>query len=68
VPAAADVLLEQLTVYGTPAEARERLARWHKAGADLVGVFIRPSLPAEEIEYTLNAFRPMLAPAGAAGG
>lgn len=67
VPAAADVLLEQLTVYGTPAQARERMAGWHAAGADLVKVFLRPNLEPEEIEYTLNAFRPMLESPGIAG-
>jgi alkanesulfonate monooxygenase SsuD/methylene tetrahydromethanopterin reductase-like flavin-dependent oxidoreductase (luciferase family) len=66
VPAAAEVLLEQLTVYGTPKEARERMARWHAAGADVVGVFLRPNLGPEEIEYTLGAFRPMPGPSGGA--
>jgi alkanesulfonate monooxygenase SsuD/methylene tetrahydromethanopterin reductase-like flavin-dependent oxidoreductase (luciferase family) len=60
VPAKADELLEQLVVYGTPAEARERMARWLAAGADLGVVFLRPSLSAEEIEFTLEAFRPMM--------
>src|SRR5919108_537490 len=33
VPPEADVLLDELIVYGTPAEARRRLARWYAAGA-----------------------------------
>lgn len=60
VPAKADVLLDQLTVFGTPAEARERIARWPAAGADVTCVFLRPHLGPEEIAFTLEAFRPML--------
>ncbi len=60
VPAAADSLLDELTVFGAPAEARERFARWHAAGADMPLVFLRPHLTAAEIERTLVAFGPML--------
>ncbi|MGH7354191.1 MAG: LLM class flavin-dependent oxidoreductase, partial [Candidatus Rokuibacteriota bacterium] len=60
VPPAAEPLLEQLTVWGTPAEARARLARWYDAGAALPGLLLRPNLPPEELAYTLEAFRPML--------
>jgi alkanesulfonate monooxygenase SsuD/methylene tetrahydromethanopterin reductase-like flavin-dependent oxidoreductase (luciferase family) len=61
VPAKADELLEQLVVYGTPAEARERMARWLATGADLGVVFLRANLEQAEIDFTLNAFGPMLA-------
>src|SRR5207244_4860415 len=60
VPPEAEVLLEELTVFGTPAQARERLAQWHATGADMPLVFIRPSLAPDEIERTLSAFAPML--------
>jgi alkanesulfonate monooxygenase SsuD/methylene tetrahydromethanopterin reductase-like flavin-dependent oxidoreductase (luciferase family) len=60
VPAKADELLEQLVVFGTPAEARERMARWFAAGADLGVVFLRAGLSPEDIDYTLNAFAPMI--------
>jgi alkanesulfonate monooxygenase SsuD/methylene tetrahydromethanopterin reductase-like flavin-dependent oxidoreductase (luciferase family) len=60
VPAKGDVLLDQLAVFGTPAEARERMALWHAAGADLPLVFLRPHLAPDEIAFTLEAFRPML--------
>src|SRR6185369_10973963 len=60
VPAAADRLLEELTAFGGPVEVRERLARWHAAGADMPLVFLRPNLTAEQIEHTLGAFGPML--------
>ena len=60
VPADAEELLEQLVVYGTPAEARRRLARWHSAGAGMVGLLLRASLPPEELALSLDAFVPML--------
>lgn len=60
VPADAEELLEQLIVYGTPAEARRRLARWHAAGASMPVLLLRPSLTPAEIALTLEAFRPML--------
>src|SRR5712692_3519098 len=60
VPADAEELLEQLIVYGTPAEARRRLARWNAAGASMPVLLLRPSLTPAEIALTLEAFRPML--------
>jgi alkanesulfonate monooxygenase SsuD/methylene tetrahydromethanopterin reductase-like flavin-dependent oxidoreductase (luciferase family) len=60
VPPEADRLLEELTAFGTPSEARERLAQWHTAGADMPLVFLRPNLSPEAIERTLSAFGPML--------
>jgi alkanesulfonate monooxygenase SsuD/methylene tetrahydromethanopterin reductase-like flavin-dependent oxidoreductase (luciferase family) len=60
VPADADELLEQLIVYGTPAEARRRLGRWHAAGAVFPVLLLRPNLSPEERAFTLDAFRPML--------
>ena len=44
VPPDADELLEELIVFGTPAEARRRLARWHAAGAALPVLLLRPNL------------------------
>jgi alkanesulfonate monooxygenase SsuD/methylene tetrahydromethanopterin reductase-like flavin-dependent oxidoreductase (luciferase family) len=58
VPADAEELLEELIVYGTPAEARRRLARWHAAGAALPVLLLRPNLSPGELELTLNALRP----------
>ena len=60
VPADAEELLEQLTVYGTPPEARRRLRRWHEAGAAFPVLLLRPNLTPEERALTLEAFRPML--------
>src|SRR5438445_2557874 len=61
IPEAAESLLEELTVFGTPAQARARLARWHAAGADLPVLLLRPQQTPAEIALTLDAFRPMLA-------
>ena len=60
VPPDAEDLLEQLIVYGTPASARRRLARWHAAGGALPVLLLRPYLTPEERAFTLDAFRPML--------
>jgi alkanesulfonate monooxygenase SsuD/methylene tetrahydromethanopterin reductase-like flavin-dependent oxidoreductase (luciferase family) len=60
VPPEADVLLEELMVFGTPEEARRRLQRWFGAGAHMAGLLLRPNMAPEEIEFTLAAFRPML--------
>ena len=58
VPPDAEELLEQLIVYGTPPEARRRLARWHAAGADLPVLLLGPHLTPEERALALEAFRP----------
>jgi alkanesulfonate monooxygenase SsuD/methylene tetrahydromethanopterin reductase-like flavin-dependent oxidoreductase (luciferase family) len=59
VPPDAEELLEELIVFGTPPEARRRLALWHEAGAALPVLLLRPNLSAEELEFTLNALRPL---------
>ena len=60
VPPDAEELLEQLIVFGTPTEARRRLARWHTAGAVMPILLLQPNLTPDEIALTLDAFRPML--------
>ncbi len=60
VPPDAEELLEQLIVYGTPPEARRRLARWHEAGGVFPVLLLRPNLTPEERALTLDAFVPML--------
>src|SRR5262245_41293797 len=61
VPPEAERLLEELIVFGTPEQARARLARWHAAGAAMPVLLLRPNLDPAEIELTLEAFRPVLA-------
>ena len=58
VPPDAEALLEELIVFGTPAEARARLARWHAAGAEMPILLLRPQMSPAELEFTLDALRP----------
>lgn len=58
VPFEADVLLEELVVFGRPDAARERLARWYELGADLPILSIPPNSSPDEIEATLVALAP----------
>jgi len=60
VPLEAEALLDELTIFGTPAQARARLARWHAAGAALPILLFPPNPTREEIDLALNAFRPLL--------
>jgi alkanesulfonate monooxygenase SsuD/methylene tetrahydromethanopterin reductase-like flavin-dependent oxidoreductase (luciferase family) len=66
VPPEADILLDELTIFGTPDEARVRVARWYAAGAALPILLLPPNLTPDEICLALDAFRPLVAtPAGA---
>jgi len=57
VPAEAQVVLDQLTLYGSPARIQDGLARWDDA-VDLVTVGLAPGAPWESIEATLRAAAP----------
>jgi alkanesulfonate monooxygenase SsuD/methylene tetrahydromethanopterin reductase-like flavin-dependent oxidoreductase (luciferase family) len=57
VPKEAEALLDELIVYGTPAEARARLARWQEAGAALSILLLPPNLEPAQIDFTLDALR-----------
>ena len=54
-PREADALLEQLTVFGTPEEARARLATWRAFGAEAPIVMLRPNLDAEQVRFELES-------------
>ncbi len=60
VPPDAEELLEQLIVFGTPAEARRRLQRWYDAGGAMPALLLRAGLMPEETRRSLEAFAPML--------
>lgn len=60
VPADAEELLEQLTVYGTPSEAQRRLSCWLNARADFPVLLLPPNLNQEDYALTLRTFQPML--------
>jgi alkanesulfonate monooxygenase SsuD/methylene tetrahydromethanopterin reductase-like flavin-dependent oxidoreductase (luciferase family) len=55
VPREADVLLEQLTVFGTPDEARDRLAEWRSFEPVAPTVMLRPDLDAEQVTFELES-------------
>ncbi len=57
VPDDAEVLLEQLTIYGTPDEVEAKLERWYSAGATMPSLMVNPNIDLKDIDFTLNAFR-----------
>lgn len=57
VPPEAEALLEELTVYGTPEQARARLDAWHQAGAAMPVLLLPPNQSPAQIDFALDAFR-----------
>jgi alkanesulfonate monooxygenase SsuD/methylene tetrahydromethanopterin reductase-like flavin-dependent oxidoreductase (luciferase family) len=57
VPAEAEALLEQLTVYGTPEDVPEQVARWYGAGASMPVLMMNPNLGRDETDFMLRALR-----------
>lgn len=58
VPPEAESLLDQLTIYGTPKEVKEKLALWYASGSSMPSLMVNPNISLDEISYILNAFRP----------
>ncbi|WP_236792811.1 LLM class flavin-dependent oxidoreductase [Amycolatopsis sp. GM8] len=54
VPAAADGLLDQLAVHGTPEQIQAQLKPWDDA-ADIVSIMLPPGLPWDTVEATIRA-------------
>ena len=65
VPAASQVILDQLAVYGTGGQVREQLQLWDRT-ADIVVILLPPGIPWHNIEATLRAAAPSARP-GPAG-
>jgi alkanesulfonate monooxygenase SsuD/methylene tetrahydromethanopterin reductase-like flavin-dependent oxidoreductase (luciferase family) len=61
VPAAAQVVLDQLAAYGTGDQVREQLESWDRA-ADIVTTVLPPGLPWPTIDATLRAAAPSSRP------
>jgi alkanesulfonate monooxygenase SsuD/methylene tetrahydromethanopterin reductase-like flavin-dependent oxidoreductase (luciferase family) len=57
VPDDAEVLLEELTIFGTPDSASTRLAGWYEAGASMPVLLLGPDLTPDQIDRTLEVFR-----------
>jgi alkanesulfonate monooxygenase SsuD/methylene tetrahydromethanopterin reductase-like flavin-dependent oxidoreductase (luciferase family) len=60
VPTEAQVVLDQLTAYGTCDQVREQLQPWDHA-ADIVTILLPPGMPWPSIEATLHAAAPSTA-------
>jgi alkanesulfonate monooxygenase SsuD/methylene tetrahydromethanopterin reductase-like flavin-dependent oxidoreductase (luciferase family) len=58
VPPEAEVLLDQLTLYGTPEEVRSKLPSWYAAGSTMPCLMLNPNLDLEEISTSVKAIRP----------
>lgn len=67
VPPEANVLLDEVVVFGTPDAARDRLARWYEVGAELPILCLPPNLALEEINVALCALAPGSAPGSKPG-
>jgi alkanesulfonate monooxygenase SsuD/methylene tetrahydromethanopterin reductase-like flavin-dependent oxidoreductase (luciferase family) len=55
VPEEAEALLDELTVYGTPEQARARLARWQQAGVAMPILLLPPNQTPAQIDFALEA-------------
>ncbi len=56
VPPEAEVLLEQLTIFGTPDEVPAQMAKWVDAGATRPCMMLLPNLTNEQLDFALSAF------------
>lgn len=56
VPAEAEPLLEELTIYGTPDTARAQLEPWYEAGAELPALLLAPNQSPGELDLVLTTF------------
>ena len=55
VPPEAEVLLEELTISGTPDRARAHLARWQEAGTAMTVLLLPPNQTPAQIDFALEA-------------
>ena len=58
VPAQAEVLLDELTVWGDASAARLTLDAWHDAGADMPVLVLPPGRDLDELNNVLDALKP----------
>lgn len=57
VPPEAEVLLEQLAVYGTPEQVRQRLDTWRLHDNITPNILLPPNLEPSDIDFMLAAFK-----------
>jgi alkanesulfonate monooxygenase SsuD/methylene tetrahydromethanopterin reductase-like flavin-dependent oxidoreductase (luciferase family) len=58
VPESAELLLEELTVWGDATAARAGLDRWYAAGAEMPVIVLPPNQALDELDRTLDALSP----------
>ena len=58
VPAEALVLLDELTVWGTPDTAHDQLQHWYTAGAEMPILTLPPDRTIAELDYMLETMSP----------
>jgi alkanesulfonate monooxygenase SsuD/methylene tetrahydromethanopterin reductase-like flavin-dependent oxidoreductase (luciferase family) len=56
VPESAEVLLDELTLWGDAESARKTLDRWYDAGAEMPALTLPPGRPVEELDHILDSF------------
>jgi hypothetical protein len=57
VPSSAEVLLDELTVWGDATTARVSLDRWYAEGAQLPVLALPPNRPVEELDHILESLQ-----------
>ena len=55
-----EVLLDELTLWGNAAAAREGLQRYAAAGADMPVITLPPNRSVEELDYILDSLAPSI--------
>ena len=55
VPPEAEALLDELTVFGTPDQARAHLARWQDAGTAMTVLLLPPNQTPAQIDFALES-------------
>lgn len=58
VPAEAQVLLDELTIWGDESRGQAALDSWRAAGADMPVLVLPPGRTVKELEYALDVLRP----------
>jgi alkanesulfonate monooxygenase SsuD/methylene tetrahydromethanopterin reductase-like flavin-dependent oxidoreductase (luciferase family) len=58
VPGSAEVLLDELTVWGDATAALAGLDRWYAAGAQMPVIVLPPNRDLDELDHILDALRP----------
>jgi len=58
IPASADHLIDELTLSGSPGDARAQLDRWYGAGADTPCLVLPPGADPDELDHILTELAP----------